>query len=180
MPSPQAEVCGSCLKNPPHFDATHAAFAYAYPWDGLLRALKYQGRLTVAELAGTHLANQLGNIQAELIVPMPLHARRLRERGFNQASEIARTLSRRIGIPYLVDGVFRIRETAPQASLPLKQRAKNMRGAFACQTDFHGKRIAIVDDVMTSGTSLNELARILKVSGASSVECWVAARTLRD
>lgn len=148
--------------------------------DALLRALKYQGKLAIAELAGNHLASRVGKTQVALIIPMPLHPRRLHERGFNQAIEIARVLSRQIDIPYTANGAIRLRETAPQASLPLKDRAKNIRNAFTCGVEVEGKRVAVVDDVMTSGASLNELAKTLKAAGAVAVECWVAARTLRD
>lgn len=180
-PSPQAEICGNCLKHPPHFDATCAAFIYAFPLDALLRALKYQGRLPIAELAGTCLAHRAASrLRPDLVIPMPLHPQRLRERGFNQASEIARVVARHIGVPLAMDAVLRVRATEPQAGLPLERRSKNIRNAFACIQDMTQKRIAIVDDVMTSGASLNELARTLKSAGAAHVECWVAARTLLD
>ena len=110
---------------------------------------------------------------------MPLHPERLKERGFNQAMEIARTLSGKTGIPLAEDLVQRIRPTQPQAGLNLLGRRRNMRGAFSCPLNFKGKRIALIDDVMTTGTSLNELARCLKVAGAANVECWVVARTTR-
>jgi len=148
--------------------------------DALLRALKYQGKLIIAELVGQHLAQRVAGMQADIIIPMPLHSRRLRERGFNQAIEIARALSRHTGIPYATDGAARLRDTAPQASLPLAARAKNMRNAFTCGVGVEGKRVAVVDDVMTSGAGLDELAKTLKAAGAVSVACWVAARTLRD
>ena len=181
IPSPQAEICGNCLKHPPHFDATCAAFIYAFPLDALLRALKYQGRLAIAELAGTLLAQRVASRpRPDLVIPMPLHPQRLRERGFNQASEIARVVARRIAVPLAMDAVLRIRATEPQAGLPLERRGKNIRKAFACTQDLTQKRIAIVDDVMTSGASLNELARTLKAAGAAHVECWVTARTLLD
>lgn len=149
--------------------------------DALLRALKYHGRLEIADLAGKYLAQRVTGIAApDLIVPMPLHPHRLQERGFNQAIEISRTVSRLINVPYAPDGAQRIRMTEPQAGLPLDRRAKNMRNAFASATEVTGKRIAIVDDVMTSGASMHELAKTLKAAGAAAVECWVVARTLRN
>lgn len=179
-PTPLAEVCGSCLKHPPHFDATYAAFAYAFPIDALLRALKYQGQLAIADLASAYLAQHLANAAApDLIVPMPLHPQRLQERGFNQAIEIARIVSRRIGVSCAPDAAVRTRMTEPQAALPLGKRASNIWNAFVCTAEVEGKHIAIVDDVMTSGASLNELAKTLKTAGAAKVECWVVARTLR-
>ena len=173
-------MCGACIKQPPRFDATLAAFTYAFPIDALLRTLKYQGQLAIAELAGEFLVQSIaGRSFPDLLVPMPLHPQRLKERGFNQATEIARIVSRRTGIPLASDVALRVRATEPQAGLPLAKRSKNMRGAFACRQDLSEKHIALVDDVMTSGASLNELAKTLKTAGAGRVECWVAARTLR-
>ena len=111
----------------------------------------------------------------DLIIPMPMHPTRLKLRGFNQAIEIARFFDKKLVRNSLVS---RITLTPPQASLPLKERVKNIKGAFNVAGDVRGKRIAIVDDVMTSGASLNELAKTLKKAGASHVECWVIARTL--
>nr|WP_306419349.1 ComF family protein [Novimethylophilus kurashikiensis] len=178
LPTPLGETCGECLKHPQHFDATHAAFAYAFPADALLRALKYQSRLAIAEWAALHI--ELSGTRPDYLIPMPLHVNRLKTRGFNQAMEIARALSRRYSIPLLHEAVERVRETEPQAGLPRAERTRNMRNAFACREGFSGKHVAIVDDVMTSGASLNELARMLKKAGAMRVECLVAARTLRD
>jgi ComF family protein len=180
MPSPQSETCGACIRHPPRFDATVAAFAYAFPIDALLRTLKYHGRLAIAELAGKALAQRVGSPAGiDVLIPMPLHAKRLQERGFNQASEIARAVSQRTGIPLEMDIALRVLATDPQAGLPLAKRSKNIRGAFACTRDMSGKHVALLDDVMTSGASLNELADTLKAAGAARVECWVAARTLR-
>jgi len=110
----------------------------------------------------------------DLIIPMPLHPARLKEHGFNQSVEIARLLTP----AFSLNAVERILHKEPQASLPLKQRAKNVKGVFAATQDLSGKSIWIVDDIMTSGASLNELAKTLKNAGAVRVECWLAARTL--
>lgn len=114
----------------------------------------------------------------DLLMPMPMHSARLKVRGFNQALELARLMSKSTNIPLDYSSCQRVRFTPPQASLPLKERIKNIRGAFSCQQNLHGKNIAIIDDVMTSGASLNELAKTLKEAGAAHVECWVIARTL--
>lgn len=180
MPSPNAEICGSCTRHPPHFDATTSVFSYAFPIDALLQGLKYGDRLTIAGLAAKFLARHTGeNPLPDLLVPMPMHPARLRQRGFNQAAEIARAVARENGVPLTLDAVARIRETEPQASLPLARRKRNMRKAFTCTGNMSGKRVALLDDVMTSGASLDELAKTLKKAGASRVECWVVARTLR-
>lgn len=108
---------------------------------------------------------------------MPLHRTRLAERGFNQALEIARRLARISNRPLRTKGIVRVRDTAHQADLPAARRPANVRGAFECRADLSGMTVAIVDDVMTTGASLNELARVLKCAGAVRVENWVAART---
>ncbi len=181
LPTPQAEICGNCLQHPPFFDATISAFDYAFPADTLLRALKYRGHLQIAELVARCLAQKLiARSTPDLIIPMPLHPRRLQERGFNQAVEIARSLARILKTPLATDIALRVRVTSRQAGLPLNKRKRNIRGAFASAQELSGKRIAVVDDVMTSGASLDELAKTLKAAGAASVECWIAARTQKD
>jgi len=176
MPCPGGEPCGTCLAHPPWFDGTVAAWRYEYPVDRLVQALKFHGRLALAPYFARALAGRVGH--ADLVIPMPLHASRLVERGFNQAVEIASCLARETGNRILPRGAVRIRPTQPQANLPLEERSKNVRGAFECGLDLAGTSIALVDDVMTTGATLNELARVLKRAGAARVENWVVARTL--
>ena len=175
-------VCGQCLSDPPPFDATIAAFSYAFPIDRLIHSLKYQGRLALAEWCADAILAQRGNSGAgsrpDRLVALPLAVPRQRERGYNQALEIARVIGARSGVPLLPRGLSRVRATPPQAALPWAERAKNVRGAFACDLDLSGLTVALVDDVMTTGASLAEAAQILKASGAASVENWVVARTL--
>lgn len=179
LPTPQGEVCGLCLKHPPAFDATHATFTYGFPMDALLRALKYRGLLTVADIVAQELAVKVRNHPLpDLLIPMPLHPQRLQGRGFNQAVEIARQLATQTGCHLSLDSVIRTRHSEPQASLPLAQRARNVKGIFATTQPLSGKSVWIVDDIMTSSASLNELAKTLKKAGAVKVECAVAARTL--
>jgi ComF family protein len=109
---------------------------------------------------------------------MPLHPKRLQERGYNQAGEIAKRLARRIDLPLSLTACTRAKDAPPQASLPLKERHKNIRGAFECKMDLSGQRIALVDDVMTTGASLDELAKTVRRAGAAEVQAWVVARTL--
>lgn len=181
LPTPQSEICGACLQHPPAFDATVAAFSYAFPADALLRAFKYREQLQIAILVADNLVPMLATRpHPDLVIPMPLHPQRLRERGFNQAVEIARHVGYALNIPLAPNAALRIRHTDPQARLPLDKRKKNIRGAFAATQDLSGKKVAIVDDVMTSGASLDELAKTLKAAGAVSVECWIAARTPKD
>jgi ComF family protein len=172
-------VCGACLATQPHFDATFAAFRYAFPADRLIQALKYQRRVATADFFGRALLAG-PRPEGDLIVPLPLHPARLAERGFNQSVEIARPLARALKLPLELDGCTRSRDTAPQASLPWKERKKNIRHAFECAVDLAGKSVIVVDDVMTTGATLEEFACTLKAHGATRVSNWVAARVLRD
>lgn len=173
------QVCGECLRHPPAFDRTRAALAYAFPTDKLIQALKYGGQLALAKLLGELLAEALADqARPEIILPMPLHPARLKMRGFNQALEIAKVISKRFDIPLAPGLAQRVVDTTPQASLPIDARHTNVKGAFACDQDLRGQRIAVVDDVMTSGATLNELAKILKRAGAAQVDVWVVARAL--
>jgi len=176
VPTTDGAPCGRCLRDSPAFDATHAAFAYAFPLDRIVQALKYRHRLALAGFLADALL-PLVPAEKAVLLPMPLHVRRLRERGFNQAVEIARPLARATGLPLELGAIGRVLNTAPQASLPWKARRVNMRGAFRCEASFTGKTVIVVDDVMTTGATLDELARTLKRHGAARVENLVVART---
>jgi len=173
------ERCGACLKDPPAFARTIALFRYEFPVDRLIQALKYGHQLPLAAWLGLRLGERLVAADYDFLLPLPLHPSRLKTRGFNQSLEIARTTSRMLGIPLNPAILTRIRATPPQAELPLRERGKNVRGAFECDRDLAGKRILIVDDVMTTGSTLREAARILKLHGAGSITVAVAARALR-
>lgn len=173
------QICGHCLKSPPAFDATQALFRYEYPLDAMLQRYKYSHLLTMAKTFGELLANSISlTTHPDIIIPMPLHSQRLQERGFNQAVEVARVIAKQLHIKLDHQSCARIKLAPPQVSLPLKQRVKNMHGAFTCHQKLDGLRIALLDDVMTTGASLNALASTVKSAGASHVECWVIARTL--
>jgi ComF family protein len=173
------ERCGTCLKSPPAFTRTIAAFRYEFPVDRLIQALKYNHQLPLANWFGGCLSEQIAADEHDLLLPLPLHPSRLQDRGFNQSVEIARAIHRRLGIPMNVDCLTRIRATPPQAALPLKERAKNVRGAFECTVNLSGKRILLVDDVMTTGSTLRECARVLELHGAAQITLAVVARALR-
>jgi len=184
MPSPLGEVCGVCLRHPPPFDTTLAAWPYAYPVDRLVRSLKFHGRLALASYFAEALAPLVARTDAvDVVIPMPLHPARLAERGFNQAAEIARRLTGNPGArtprtKLALQAASRIRRTLPQAELAFGERLRNVRGAFACAIDLGGARVAVLDDVMTTGATLGELAKVLKRAGAARVENWIVARTL--
>jgi len=172
-------------------------FAYAFPFDALVQQCKYAGATHLTAFFAEQMAQRSRSASArtnpacqelvqcagsetkpDYLLPMPLHPNRLAQRGFNQAAEIARRLSPQVGIPWLADACQRVRDTPSQAGLDLKTRQRNLRGAFACDMDLSGKRVALIDDVMTSGSSLNELARVVRKAGAVEIQAWVLARTL--
>lgn len=169
-------LCGKCVAEPPHFDAVVAACRYTHPLAGLIQAYKYGGRLAAGPALASLLAGRMAG-KPDLIVPVPLTAQRLRERGFNQALEIARALGRRWQVPVAAELCAKTRDTVPQTRLPWKQRRKNIRGAFVVMGNPAGLHVAVVDDVLTTGATLGELARNLKRAGAATVTAYVIART---
>ncbi len=169
------ERCGACLKEAPHFDRATAAFIYDFPVDRLIHALKYGHQLAIARWLASRITRGIRR-DGQLIIPLPLHPERLRERGFNQSMEIAREIGKQLQLPVDHDALARTRPTASQAGLALKERRRNVKGAFECSTDFTGRHILLIDDVMTSGATANECARVLKLHGASEVSVAVAAR----
>lgn len=179
-PVPTAETCGACLRKPPAFTRTIAALRYTFPADALIHALKYQSNLAIAPILANLLITRLKTTpeMPDIIMPMPLHPIRLRERGFNQAMEISRHIAKQMGIALLPDSCSRVKHTPPQTGLPWKERQKNIRKAFSCKMDLSDKHVALVDDVMTTGASLNELAKALRKRGAAEISNWVIARAL--
>jgi ComF family protein len=178
IPNPTGELCGRCVSAPPHFDRVVAAFTYEFPATVLVQGLKYRGDLACAHALAAGLADALDTQPyPDLIVPMPLARARLSARGFNQALEISRRIATEFGLGISPNVCRRTREGVPQAVLPWKQRATNIRNAFTCEVDLQGKSVAVVDDVLTTGATLNELARTLKHCGAREVIGWIAART---
>jgi ComF family protein len=186
LPSGHRANCDECIRAPPPFAATIAAFAYAFPVDRLIQRIKYAGNIALVDWAGAALAAAVCRRLAERgtddrpqrIVALPLSASRQRERGFNQAGEIAARVARATELPMFAP-VERIRAGPPQAALPWTARRGNVRGAFTVREDVRGARIALVDDVMTTGATLVEASRMLIAAGAERVECWVVARTPR-
>lgn len=171
--------CGQCQKRPPVFSRTRALFRYEPPIDQLMQGLKYHGKLDIARLLGIRLARFLAvqeGLDSELIVPVPLHPTRLRSRGYNQSLELARPVAKHLGISLDARCVQRVRSTPPQTHLPPKERQRNVRGAFAATNSVKGRRVAVIDDVMTTGHTVNALARCLRQAGAKNIEVWVVAR----
>ncbi len=178
LPTLDGSICGRCMKKPPAFDDSVAAFDYGFPIDILIQQFKYSQQLALAPWLADRLLERLAGMPIPgAALAMPLSRARLRQRGFNQSLEIAKPLCRGLGVALLPHACERIRDTESQTTLPWKERAKNVRGAFACRENLSGKHVAIIDDVMTSGASINEVAKTLKKSGAVRVSAWVIART---
>ena len=186
------QLCGACLKRPPAYDATVAAAAYVAPFDQLILALKFHAQLAYTPLFAELLASAISvwpnsasaagstalpRDRLDVLVPVPLSTDRLRERGFNQALEIARPLGKSLEIRVDASAAVRVFDTPPQASLRFEARRKNIRGAFAVKAPMQGLRVGVVDDVMTTGSTLHELAKALKKAGAAEVVNLVVART---
>lgn len=182
LPTPQGTLCGACLKRPPAFDATAAVFAYASPLREMILAVKHGQGFAQIDWLGDRLADGLAREgwRPDLLVPMPLHPARLCERGFNQSAELAKRVCARSGVPLALDLLVRDIDTPRLEGLRRAARQRAVRGAFRCREAVSGRCIVVVDDVMTSGASLNELARTLKGRGASQVCNLVVARTLRQ
>jgi ComF family protein len=181
MPTPVA-ACGRCLNKPPPLDSVHAAFRYGFPVDGLLPRFKFHHDLAagreLAEAMQVTLAEAMSvdSNRPQALIAVPLHRSRLRQRGYNQALELARPLARKFAIPLLHDGLRRIRDIAPQSGLGALARRRNPRGAFAIGSNALPAHVALVDDVMTTGATLYECARVLRRAGVGRVDAWVAAR----
>lgn len=175
-------MCGTCQRHPPAFASALALYRYAPPVDHFIRALKFHHDLAMATMLGQMLAATVRSFRPlpDVIVPVPLHPARLRQRGYNQALEIARPVARALQIPLDIDGVVRRRDTASQAQLGKPARRRNLRGAFAARREYAGQHVAIVDDVMTTGETAHQLARALLRAGAREVTVWVIARTTTD
>ena len=170
--------CAACLASQRTCDRTVAALAYRFPVDALVRTLKYRGELASGRVLGTLMARQLrrrGYAGVDALVPVPLHHRREAQRGFNQALELARVVGRELGIPVDPECCERQRDTPEQARLDAAARPGNVRDAFRVRRR-PAQRIAIIDDVLTTGSTVEELARVLRAGGATRVEIWVAAR----
>lgn len=180
LATPDAAMCGRCLAAPPPYASTIAAWRYAFPADRLLQRLKYGGDLALAEPLGDALARAVAvrGERPDAIVAMPLSRARQRHRGFNHAHEIARRVARVLDVP-LAGGLVRTRDAPPQAGLALRERKRNVRGAFAASA-CEGRAVAIVDDVMTTGSTLDAAASAMLSAGALRVDAWVVARTLRN
>ncbi|GAA5216451.1 hypothetical protein GCM10025776_17110 [Corallincola platygyrae] len=177
------QQCGKCQNNTPHFDATWSSYLYAPPIRSLISDFKFQRDLTtgkvLAELMAYNIQYRLTrepHMRPDRIIPIPLHPKKQRQRSFNQSQILAAAISRQTEIPLVANLCVRKKATKEQRSLSAKERRANMRAAFACLQDLEGQRIAMVDDVMTTGATCNALAQKLKSAGAKEVIVWCLAR----
>ena len=176
LPTQGGAMCERCEARRPPWTRAHAAFAYAYPLDRVLHAFKYRGALAYAPLFADALGRSV-RTTPDAIVALPLAAKRQRERGYNQAAEIARPLARSLRLP-LLDALARTRDTPALATLPWRERQRAVAGAFAATMPLRGRTLALVDDVLTTGSTLRAATIELLAAGAARVDVWVVARTL--
>ena len=175
----QPSLCGECLTRPRHFDRTIALTDYAPPVAAMIAALKFQARLDLGRVFGILLAQRAAALEADGLIALPLARERRRERGYNQAEEIARAVAAQRAWPLLRGVLLRPQHRPSQQGLRRAQRRTNVRGAFevAAAAEIGGRRLVLVDDVLTSGSTLDEAAACLKRAGAASVSNLVVART---
>ncbi len=173
--------CGACLKTPPPWDRALSPLLYAWPLDRLLQRFKFNGDLAIGRLLGGLLADFLaaGVAKPDLLLPVPLHATRLRERGFNQALELAQPVSRRLRLTIAQDLCARTRDTAVQSKLDAAARRRNLRTAFTIRHTLDGAHVAILDDVVTTGATVTALANAVRQAGALRVQVWSLTRAAR-
>jgi len=174
-------VCAECLQRPPAFSRCFAPFHYRDPISARIRSLKFAGDLPAArELAAWMWMLRPERAMPQALLPVPMHRRRLVERGFNQSLELARHLGAMAAVPVVSDGCLRIAHTAAQSGLDARHRRRNVRGVFRARALEDLRHVAIVDDVVTTGSTARELARALRRQGVQDVEVWAVARaTLR-
>jgi ComF family protein len=179
IPGNDRGICSHCLSEPPAFDYVHALFDYATPISSLITQLKFQGNLTIAKLFAHYWIGYLKNNRStlpECIIPTPLHYKRLQERGFNQALEIAKPIGKFFNIPIDIRSCIKLKNTQPQSSLSADKRRKNLKNAFALSHSIEAKHVVILDDVMTTGNTISEISILLKKSGVEQVGVWCCAR----
>jgi len=181
LPLPAAAAsCGHCLRHPPTWDAAWAPFRYGWPLDRLETRYKFAGDLAAGRVLATLWEREPvlpSSALPQVLLPVPLHRGRLRRRGFNQALELARPLARAFGLPLHAQALCRVRATQAQSDLDAASRRRNVRHAFAVAPGTHlPGHVAVVDDVMTTGATLAECARVLRQYGVARVDVWALAR----
>ena len=172
--------CGNCIANPPIYDKCFCAFQYSHPIDEKIRQFKYSERPELASDLAKLLVREINNNQLErpeLLIPVPIHINKLRNRGFNQALELTKYLSSSLKIPYKTGIIVKHQATAPQVQQTLSQRKRNIRGCFSYKKNITAKHVAIIDDVITTGATVAEITKILKRNGVNYIQIWGVAHT---
>ena len=182
IPIEMGIICGPCLVSPPPFISCIAPFHYQPPISSFIIQLKFHHQLKYAETLGNLLAENLSKKSSlpEALIPVPLHNARLRQRGFNQAIEIAKPLTRRFKIPLLFDHCVRQKNTIPQTQLTAYSRRKNLAAAFTIHKKIVYQHVAIIDDVMTTGQTVRMLSATLQEHGVEKIEVWCCARVREE
>lgn len=172
------QLCGECQRHHPAFDSTYAPFVHQGAVRHLINHCKFNRAYKYTRVLGLLLTDfLLHNAQMpELIIPVPLHPKRYRQRGFNQTLEIAKIISRQLAIPIDNNCCLRVKNTPHQISLLAKQRQQNIKHAFQMQATPKARHVAILDDVITTGATANELARMIKATRVTRVDLWVCTR----
>lgn len=175
----ESGLCGQCINHPPPFDRTFALFNYTSPISTMIAQLKFHNKLVIAKWFSHFFISyfEKNNIEMpSLILPVPLHTKRLKERGFNQSLLIAKHISKYFGIPIDIKSCKRNKNTQAQATLSAKKRKDNLKNAFTLSKPTDCNHVAIVDDVMTTGQTISEISALLKSNGVNKVDVWVCAR----
>jgi len=178
----EADMCGACLANPPRLDRIRAAVAYDDISRSIALRLKYGRKVGLARTMSRYMRPLVGELPANaVLVPVPLHRSRLWSRGFNQSLIVARDLSRRTGLPVAADALKRVRRTPPLKGMGVRQRRRTVAGAFRANpsAELRGRTVVLIDDVLTTGSTANACARVLKRAGAQRVDLISWARVVR-
>lgn len=173
-------LCGQCIKKPPYFDSTTIAYSYEEPLASLVRQFKYQNKLYLSAFLAQLIINAWAKkpTYPQCLIPIPMHDKKLKKRGFNQTIILSRFLSKQLKIPIDLTSCQKVLNTEPQAELTSNQRAQNIKNAFSV-SPLPYSHVALIDDLLTTGSTANELAKKLKESGITTVEVWCCARTIK-
>ena len=178
IPLPSGDTCGECLKHPPPQNAARAAFVYGFPVDRLIQRFKFNNAQAAGRVLQEIFAARVPAMPASFeVLPVPLHPRRLRERGFNQAEMLAHAIGKQLGLRVRNDVLERTRDTAVQSNMSAAARRRNVRNAFSVTTRNVPGQVIVIDDVITTGSTTNEIARLLRKAGVAEIETWALART---
>ena len=171
-------MCGQCLKNPPEYDSAWSAFIYAQPLEWMIQQLKFNDKLSYAHLLADLMMPYVPALdqQPDCIIPVPLHVKRLRQRGFNQTYELINPVAKKLGIKIDTKHCLRKKHTKAQTGLNAKTRRQNLKGAFEFKNNHNYNYVILFDDVITTGSTMNELVKRIKKQGVKRVDVWSLAR----